>query len=180
MIEGEPTKVCPFCAEYIKAAAKVCPHCQSKLVRYARLRQELGIAFGALILMGTFIALIAWTAPDDERKGRSFAGHQADLRVERVSVKSVGESAGFQITGIVTNVGNYPWRVREIEVRFQARNGELIEVQHPQINEPFVVQPAQEAAFCLPVYRLRPKAITAALEARVQDATDGNREPTPD
>jgi hypothetical protein len=28
MAENESTKVCPHCAEIIKAAAKVCPHCR--------------------------------------------------------------------------------------------------------------------------------------------------------
>lgn len=160
--------------------AKVCPHCQSKLVRYARWRQEVGGVLLGLMLLGSFMALIAWNAPDDETMGRSFAGHQADLRIERVSLEKTRKRAEYQFAGIVTNLGNYPWRVREIEVRFRARDGEIIEVLHPQISDPFVVQPAQEAAFRLSLSSVHPDAINAELQARVQDASDGNRPSDPD
>jgi hypothetical protein len=180
MGEGEQTKVCPLCAETIKAAARVCPHCQSKLGRFARWRYEVGIPFVVLVLLGEWIALVAWIAPDDKMKGRCFAGHQADLRVDHVSLGEVGNKVTFQITGVVTNMGNYPWRVREIEVRVLGYDGELIEALHPRIDNPFVVQSAQQAAFCLPLSRLHPDAVAAELQARVQDASDGNLARHPD
>ncbi len=126
------------------------------------------------------MGLVAWNAPDDERMGRSFAGHQADLRVERMSLGKTRKRAEYQFAGIVTNGGNYPWRVRELEVRLRARDGEIIEVLHPQISEPFVVQPAQEAAFRLSLSSAHPDVINAELQARVQDASDGNQPADPD
>jgi RNA polymerase subunit RPABC4/transcription elongation factor Spt4 len=69
MPENEQTKVCPLCAETIKAAAKVCPFCRSKQGRYALWRQELLIGGPATLVIIMAIGVIAWFAPDEKGTG---------------------------------------------------------------------------------------------------------------
>ena len=176
MSEAEQTKTCPACAEVIKAAAKICPHCRTKQVRFALLRLEAGIAFVVLVLLVEWIVMAVIIAPVGAGEGRSFVGHQSELKIERVSLEATGKLVSFHVSGVVTNAGRYPWRIRQLEVRFVGPQGELVEVRHHDMDEPFVVQPAHEAAFRFPVERLIAEVVTAKLEARVQNATDGKRE----
>ena len=179
MSTGEQTKTCPACAEEIKAAAKICPHCRTKQVRFALWRQEALLALMVLLLLGEWIVVVVLLGPAAELNGRSFAGHQSDLRVGKVAVVEVVGTNALQVAGIVTNVGKYPWRVRELEVRFLGRSGEMIDVQHHELEQPFVVQPGHEGAFRVPLSQRNPDAAGATLQARVQDARDGN-EPNAD
>ena len=174
------TKICPACAEAIQAAAKVCPHCRTKQVRFALWRQEAGGLFLASILAVAFIVTAAWIAPDDEVNGRSFERHEADLSVKNLMLEKGVHAEEFHLAGVVTNTGTYPWRVREIEVHFLAQSGDMIDVQHPKLHEPFVIQPRGEGAFSVSLWHLHPGASLARLEARVQSATDGNKPPDPD
>jgi hypothetical protein len=179
MAEPE-SKVCPLCAETIKATAKICPHCQSKLAHGARWRQELTGFVAAILVLAGFVAAIAWSVPDDSAAGRSFAGHSGDLQVINLTLKPRKTAPIVDVSGVVTNRGDYPWRVRELELRFAGPSGNLVEVQHPQVLEPFVVQPGQAAPFFIPLYRVPAEAINAKVDSRVQWATDGNRAVDPD
>jgi len=119
MAEADQTKVCPFCAETIKAAARVCPFCRSKQDRYTIWRQQLLIAGPATVLLIMAVVFIALFAPDNKGPGgRSFSGHQNDLVVLSTSLDRAGTKPDFWMTGTVTNRSEYPWRVHELEVRF--------------------------------------------------------------
>jgi hypothetical protein len=50
MAEHEQTKVCPHCAEIIKAAAKVCPHCRYWQKKWSLYNPKLLTAFGLVVL----------------------------------------------------------------------------------------------------------------------------------
>jgi hypothetical protein len=180
MDEAAQVKVCPFCAETVKASARICPHCQSKLVRFARFRQEAAIGLVVLWLCAIFGAIIALLAPPDAREGRSFQRHRSDLSVGRLAYESRSGKGKFQIAGYVTNAGGYAWRVAEVQVIFSNAEGGKIDVQNHRFNEVFVVQPAREAAFCFPVYSAHPDAQSAQLTGRVLDARDGNLPLDPD
>ena len=55
-----------------------------------------------------------------------------------------------------------------------ARRGTLLDVLHPEISEPFVVQAHQEQAFRVGLGRLAFTNTGIAAKVRVQTATDGN------
>ena len=181
MADDKQTKVCPFCAETIKVAAKVCPFCRSKQGRYALLRQELLIGGPAAFLIIMAIGAIAWIAPDEKGVGgRSFAGHRKDLVVLSTSLDQTGKKPSFWMTGIVTNQGAYPWRIQEFEVRFLDERGNLLDVRNPDVKDTFVVQSHQENGFRVELGGLAFTNNNVTHQVRVQIATDGDRQLKPD
>jgi hypothetical protein len=168
-------KVCPLCAEPIKAAAKVCPFCRAPQTRLAHWQPYLGLGFSALVLLA-FVGLACFLLfPGAFRsEGRSFAPYRAHLVVGRTSLERDQRKPEFWLSGYITNTGDYPWRVQELEVRLMARQGKLVDVCHPAISEMFVVQPHQEQAFRVGLGRLVFTNSGIVAEVRVQAATDGN------
>lgn len=177
MADAQQTKLCPFCAETIKAAAKLCPYCRSKQGRYVVWKQELLIAVPALVLITIAIMAIAWFAPEDNGVGgRSFAGHQNDLIVLSTSMdRNKMGKPDFRLTGIVTNRSEYPWRVQELEVRFLDGRGYLSDVRHPDLKDSFVIQAHQAHGFRVELSELEFTNQNITYQVRVQLATDGDR-----
>ena len=175
MDSDQNVKVCPLCAEPIKAAAKVCPFCCSAQTRLAYWRPYIGLGFSVLVLLA-FVGLACfWLFPDAFRsESRSFAPYRAQLVVARTSLEHDQGKPEFWLSGYITNTGNYPWRVRELEVRFIEGEGKLVDVRQPEISEKFVIQPHQEQAFRVGLGNLVFTNSGIVAIARVQDATDGN------
>lgn len=181
MSDSSDTKICPLCAETIKTAAKVCPFCRSKQGRYALWRQELTIAVTGLALVITAIVMIAWFAPEEKGVGgRSFAGNRNDLVVLNTTLHVPDAKPAFWLTGVITNRGQYPWRVHELEVRFVDQRGNLLDARHPDVKELFVVQPRQEHGFRVELGGLAFTNGNVTHQVRVQTATDGDRPLKPD
>jgi hypothetical protein len=177
MSDTAETKICPFCSETVKAAAKKCPFCNSRLVRYALFRQELILGIACLIFLGFFIwaCVVIFPESDSITEGRSFTGHRDDLKVVKIEagIDKRGTSAFYYtVTGIVTNEGQYPWRVQTLELTLSNNQG-VIDILHPEIKNPFVVQPHTEHAFVLDSETTVTNSIVAA-SARVENARDGN------
>jgi hypothetical protein len=179
--ENEQTKVCPLCAETIKSAAQVCPFCRAKQVRYALWRQELTVAVPTAVLVIVALLVMYWIVPDEEGVGgRNFSGHQGDLVVLSSLLERGRTKPDFWLTGVLSNRGDHPWRVHELEVRFRNERGDLLDVIHPSVEELLVVQSHQEHGFRV---SLGPLAFTnsgVTRQVRVQVATEGDRVLKPD
>lgn len=169
-------KVCPFCAEIIKAAAKKCPHCNSALVKYALFRQELILGLVCLLSLGFFgfICVQVWPVGSDE-SGRSFAWHGGELEAKVLQVDLNNEATNqiyYNVSGVVTNQGKHSWRVESIELALTNTAG-VVDVLHESL-EPFVIQSRSEHAFVFKSRTILTNPVTAT-QARVDNAKDGNQ-----
>jgi hypothetical protein len=178
MTESPQTKVCPLCAETIKAAAKVCPFCQNRQDRWSLWAQDSLPAVVGFFLLGISVLFVLWLFPWQARsEGRSFAGHRSDLKVLPVALDRAKTRPEFWLSGFVTNTGAYPWRVHELEVRFLDGQGHLFDVLHPAVENAFVVEPGREHAFRVKLGTITWTNNAALPQVRVQTASDGHLPP---
>jgi hypothetical protein len=78
MAETERTKVCPLCAETIKAAAKVCPYCRKSQRGWASFKvYDLGALAAALFFIGA-IFFNCLLAPNKKRLRPGQGQNQGD------------------------------------------------------------------------------------------------------
>jgi hypothetical protein len=175
------TKTCAMCAETIKAAAKKCPFCQTRLGRWVRWHVDLVPSLVALCVMAMAVAFLVWVFPEDANpEGRDFAGHRGELGIVGQTLGRDQAGPGFWLSGFVTNQGSYPWRVCKLEVRLLDAQGSLVDVLHPKVNDPFVVEPRHEHAFRVGLGTLPWTNFTGAPQVRVQTARDGRLSSCPD
>jgi len=164
-----------LCAETIKEAAKVCPFCRASQTRLGHWGPYLLVAFSVVLMLAIVGLACARVFPDAFRpEGMNFVPHREQLVVSRTSLERGQRKPDFWLGGYITNTGNYPWRVQELEVRLMEGEDKLVDVYHPKISEPFVVQPHQEQAFRVELGRLAFTNIGIVARVRVQAATDGN------
>jgi hypothetical protein len=170
------TKVCPRCAETIKAAAKVCPFCQSHQSRWGLWKQELAMLACLLVLyLVSVLFFFAFLPDNDAFDNSTHPSTSNSLVTGQIAMERDDPLSRFWISGIVTNVGSHPWRVHGIEVRLLDSQGGLRDAIHPEIEEPFVVNPGQEHAFRVELGELIWSNTTLIPQVRVDIVSDGKR-----
>ncbi len=134
-----------------------------------------------LALAAMAIVPVALLAPEEKGVGgRNFTGHRDDLVVLETSLGRVSARNDFYLTGTVTNRGEHPWRVHELELRFLDAQRKLLDVRHYSVREPFVVLPHHEHGFRAGIGELAFTNNNVEHQVRVQEATDGDRPLKPD
>jgi hypothetical protein len=128
MAEIEQTKVCPHCAETIKAAAKVCPHCCYWQNKWSLQNPQIG--FVSIVIM--MIVAITWF--DSQFDKRDFAPYQNQITVvnSETSFRMVSSNLTVSVIGVITNQSDFGWKEIAIEAQFFDGNGKMIDVIQAQ------------------------------------------------
>ena len=135
MTENEQTRICPFCAETIKEAAKVCPHCRfwqpsSKWsVRNPQFLQSVSSVICAAAIFGAIIGLVYFLQHLIGPK-RDFAPYQSQITVvsSEASFRMSGSNLIVSVVGVVTNQSDFAWKNVGLEARLFDKDGKLIDV----------------------------------------------------
>src|ERR1051325_7154708 len=202
MDNSPATKSCLMCAETIKAAAKICPFCQSRQGRFPPIKNDLAAFVVALFTVAVLVAALIIGIRYFDNKGRDFDTYREDLIVLQSSLKptaaffaftnlpaltNVSDTStnrhrpfaypedNFCLTGTVTNRSPYPWRIHAFEARFFYPSNNLLEAQQPYLREPFTILPHQEHPFRLSFYTRAFPNLDPLAQVRVLMAEDPAR-----
>lgn len=151
MPEDGTTKVCPLCAETIKAAAKICPHCRKAQNRWLFFvsRFDFFAVCAMIVLPGLVWLLVQLLTPI-----KSFARYQNQIQIlsSTFSVHRSSDSTNLVVDGTLTNESDYAWRVGEFEVRYFGKDGQVADVLHGEDN--FEVLPHAEHTYHFEEYNM--------------------------
>jgi hypothetical protein len=170
-MDGEQTKICPTCAENVKAAAILCPYCRSILRR-----SSLQIAVptwvtwlcGALFFGGCLIFFYRVVRPCED-----FTKHRDQVVVSASAMQfSYGDRGRYVTTlGTVRNESDWAWKDIQLEVRYFDREGKLIDVGVQSISD-VIVQPHCESGFRVRTLADQPNSVYASHKVFVRSAKD--------
>ena len=133
MAETEQTKVCPLCAETIKAAAKVCPHCHFWQKKWSlqnpRTMQSVSAVFMAVLIFGGMAGLGCFFEYLFGPK-REFAQYQSQISVtdSATSFHIANSNLMVSVVGVITNQSDFAWKQVGVEAQFFDGNSNLIDV----------------------------------------------------
>lgn len=146
MSESEQTKVCRRCAETIKTAAKVCPHCRSGQTSWLFVSKHEAIPILTLaIFAGTAWLMFFYFSTNE----RSFSPSRDRIEVvsSQVTVQKTKYGQQVVVIGVLTNQSPYAWRVGDFSVRYFDKDGKTLDVDYS--HERFTVLPQSDHSFRL-------------------------------
>ena len=128
MPENDQTKVCPLCAEAIKVAAKVCPHCRYLQTKWLFQVPTLRAILFTIPILALWIGAGIWI----DRlvsKGRDFAEYRGSISVVESSMNYSAEQKGpmISVIGTITNNSRFSWEKIQIEAQFFDESGKLVD-----------------------------------------------------
>ena len=170
MAETEPTKICPLCAETIKAAAKVCPHCRKVQGRgfFMSLNDWTGI--GALIFLIAAVYVVIRLVGD----GRDFGSSRGKVAVlsTQSDIEVSSSITNEFVFGVMTNASDYAWARVRFEVRFLDESGRLVYLENA--SDDFTVLAHSDHSFRLLLDNYKSVPKHAECKVLVCSASDPN------
>ena len=146
-------KNCPFCAEAIPAAAKICPRCR----RWLSLRSFRHPLVSTLLLVPLVLAggVLCFRVIDRVQRFMNPPPYYSDFRDSIQIVKSdlnwveTPDGPRLFVTGILTNQSQIAWRAPEFECRFYNSNGQVADAANS--SSFLTVLPGADSAFRISV-----------------------------
>jgi hypothetical protein len=129
MAENEQTKVCPLCAETIKAAARVCPHCRYWQKQWSFRSPAVSVIFFVAVCFVVLFYLDAFYGQLFGQK-RDFTPYQNQITIvnSETSFRIANSNLMVSVIGVVTNQTAFGWKNIGMEAQFLDGNGKMIDV----------------------------------------------------
>jgi hypothetical protein len=174
MSEPAETKVCPHCAETIKAAASVCPHCRYWQKKWSLRNPKVITALGMVMVTGYFVVMGSFW----ER----FFGFKQDFANYRDQIVAIDSEVSHQmrssnlwvtVVGVATNQSDISWKKVGVEAQFFDKSGKLIDaIAADGEYRGFTILPHGEAAFKIEGKATQPASAYASHMVIVRTAKD--------
>jgi hypothetical protein len=168
MGETEQTKVCPLCAETIKAAAKVCPYCRKSQGQWFFLNlYDLSAIAAVLICIAAIVPLISLS-----QTKRDFSLDRDKVGVLELHFTPAGATAKTNMVafGIITNDSEHSWAIERFEIRYLDNKGKLLGMDDQP--EEFTILPKSNHSFRLDLDSYSSAPDYARCEVKVLSAND--------
>jgi len=181
MAENEPNKICPHCAEIIKAAAKVCPHCRYWQKKFSLYNPQIGATIWIIVSLGFLSCFgIFWGrmfGPKEE-----FATYRNEITVVNSQLSQRNSTSGcdsnvnvyITVVGTLTNHSDIAWKDVGVEARFLDKSGKQFDVITVNADEyrGVTILPHGEAAFKIECRAARPESNYDTYKVSVRWAKD--------
>jgi hypothetical protein len=168
MPDNEQTKVCPLCAETIKAAAKVCPHCRRSQGRWFVLSRYDVLAIATPLLLVGAIYLFSRVFYQE----RDFALDRDKILVLdfHFAVAKDRHETNVVVSGVLTNESEHSWDIGDFEIRYLNREGKILNAANS--SDGFIVLPHCDHSFSMTLYSLKSVPQFASCKIKVISAED--------
>src|SRR5688572_16940349 len=123
------TKICPLCAEPIKAIAKVCPHCRHWQKRWSLHNPQV---WGGIVVVSylAVMGIVGLVVENIFGAKQDFSPYQKQISVvtSEIAHRTSGTNNYVTIIGVVTNQSELAWKEVNLEARCFDSAGKLIDV----------------------------------------------------
>lgn len=133
-MNNETNKICPYCAEQIKASAKVCPRCQQWLTGCS-LRNPT-VFIGSVCLCGLISVFVAHLLFERllqplRQPGTDFSAYRDSISVieSRMNLEKGEKESWVNVVAVITNKSELAWKEVEMDTRFFNKAGTMIDAQ---------------------------------------------------
>lgn len=125
-------RACPFCAEIIKAQAKLCPRCHQwltlKSFRHPLVMTLTHVVPFLVLWIGT--SVVTFSFLDRLQNPKPYYSEFPDsLKIleSRMSWVQASDGLRIYITGVLTNTSSVPWKEAEFDCRFFDPHGVMLD-----------------------------------------------------
>jgi hypothetical protein len=128
MTDGDNIKACPMCAETIKAAAKVCPHCRYWQKKWSLQNPQVGVTLWILVCSG-LLACVVFFFEKILGPKEQFTTYRHEIAVldSQFSSRISGSNLLVTVLGTLTNRSRIGWKNVGVEAQFFDKSGRLID-----------------------------------------------------
>lgn len=170
---SESHRRCPFCAESVSTAARVCPHCRQWLTWRSLRHPGVSMLVGGILALVAVVVLGGLFARSIEAlfQPRPFYSEVAGaLEVLQSHLNWVETEKGprLYVTGILTNHSPFGWKNVEFECRFFDVNQVMVDAEH-RVGW-FTIEAGDETAFRVVVEPARPQVNYHSVQVTVVTA----------
>ena len=170
MPDNEQTKVCPLCAETIKAAAKVCPHCRKSQRRWVFLtRYDFGAFLATLLFLAAcyFFFTIFY-------QGRDFALDKDKIHITdfHFVIDKSRDRTNVVVLGTLTNESEHSWNIDDFQVRYLNSTGKVFDIDDCSSYGEVRVMPHSDHSFQLTLYQRESVPQYSDCDVRAVSASD--------
>jgi hypothetical protein len=174
MSEPAEIKVCPHCAETIKAAATVCPHCRYWQKKWS-LYNPKAITALCMVIGTAYLGVIGAFFDRAFGPKHDYAKYRDQIVAVDSEVSHQMRSSNLWVTvvGMATNQSDVTWKNVAVEAQFFDKSGKLIDAITADADyRGFTILPHGEAAFKIEGRATQPASIYASHKVFVRTAKD--------
>ncbi len=171
----ETNKICPYCAEQIKASAKICPRCQQWLTTCSLRNPTVFIGSVCLCgLISLFVAHLHFQRLLEplRQAGIDFSAYRDSISVieSRMNLEKGDKESSVNVVAVITNKSVLAWKEVEMDTRFFDKTGTMIDAQ--TVVQRWTILPHSELAFRIKITPSRDMSEYDSYKIYVRSAKD--------